>query len=179
MSKRSRRRFPPAAAPTMVLITPPRHHPPRPSTIGSSDCDVALALCPNWPRSCTHQAFHTSNSIVRCAGPSMARTRRSQGGTAMSQSVVGPGHPLRHHCALAGLRQTRSCRDWQQLFRRHLRRPVAHLQPPDGQHQPQLRSRHAPGRPQPLHRALLAGQAGCQRRTRAGTARETPHRHSA
>jgi hypothetical protein len=72
MSKVSRSRFPLAAAPTMVVIRAPRHRPPRPSTIGCSDRDAALALHPNWPRLCTHQAFHTSNRIVRSARPSMA-----------------------------------------------------------------------------------------------------------
>ncbi len=65
-----------------VVIRAPRRRPPRPSTIGYSDRDGALALHPNWPLLCTHQAFHTSNRIVRSARPSMARTRRSWAGTA-------------------------------------------------------------------------------------------------
>jgi hypothetical protein len=86
MSKASKSRFPPAAAPTMVVIRAPRHRPPRPSTTGQSDCDAALSLRPNWPRLCTHQAFHTSNRIVRSARPRMARTRRSRAGTASRRS---------------------------------------------------------------------------------------------
>jgi hypothetical protein len=57
-----------------VVIRAPGHHPPRPGTIGYNDRDAALALRPNWPRLCIHQAFHTSNRIVRSARPSMART---------------------------------------------------------------------------------------------------------
>jgi hypothetical protein len=59
---------------TTVVIRAPGHHPPRPGTIGYNDRDAALALRPNWPRLCIHQAFHTSNRIVRSARPSMART---------------------------------------------------------------------------------------------------------
>jgi len=67
MSKVSRSRFPPAAAPTMVVIRAPRHSPPKPGTIGDRGRDAALAVYPNWHRLCTHQAFHTSNRIVRSA----------------------------------------------------------------------------------------------------------------
>ena len=103
MSKVSRSRFPPAAAPTTVVIKH-RHRPPRPRTIGYSDRNAALALQPNWPGLCIHQAFHTSNRIVRGAGPSLARTRRSWASTASRRSC--------HALALSLWRQL-SC--WTQL----------------------------------------------------------------
>jgi hypothetical protein len=55
---------------------------------------------------CTHQAFHTSNRIVRGAGLRMARTRRSQAGTTSRRSNHALAPQLVASAKLLGSQQT-------------------------------------------------------------------------